>query len=712
MTVSANHCTGGTPSSLPDSCWPEAAHVFPVERFDAFLLWAAKRGASDISFQTGAPAFIEVDGKLARATGAALDGVALGSLCARIFDATGEGILRGGRAIDCSHAVAEARGVFRRFRCNLSPVQAAGGFAVNITLRVLPGAPPSFEELGIEDEIVEAWDLRRGLTLVTGVPGSGKSTLLAAGTRRLLERGAGRIQSYEAPIEFVFDHIEGNGALMSSSEIPRHFQSFADGLRSSLRRRPAAVIVGEARDRETVEAVVRAADYGIAVYSTAHTIGVAATIRRLLAEFPAGERAERGAALIDAMNLAVTQVLAPNPAGSDQEASARTESERGGRTALREWLVFDDRLKAELLELPQTGWPARIEAALAATGNNLAAAAGRAFAEGRIGPDVHRRYRACAAGRRWRRQRRQGWGLRARSSIGGSRHMLRRRFHGPFRSALARHHAPGAVLHDRCAPAGPADGVAVRAGLVDDGGCLAGDRGIPHRRGARLPFPGRAPGAPRRKRWPPPCPSRGAVAALCGFWLMAGSALMPSAASAEFRYVAPSAVRAGVTVLDEAGGRGERNGATLAQTLKRLAPPSLHLLYDRRVDAAKAVVDEYPDWQSLLFGEGLAAVRRGGELHIRPAGLPPGAVELATADRGHDVWRVEAGDTLRAVLERWGARAGTLKCCFSPTGATACTAARRSKAPSSTPCGRCSSRFPICRTRPPGNSPPTASRSR
>ena len=390
-----------------DTCWPEAAHVFPVDGLDAFLLWAARRGASDISFQTGAPALIEIDGRLARATRATLDGVALGALCARLFDATGDGILRGGRAIDCSHAVAEARGVFRRFRCNLAPVQAGGGFAVNITLRVLPGAPPSFEELGIEDEIVEAWDLRRGLTLVTGVPGSGKSTLLAAGTRRLLERGAGRIQSYEAPIEFVFDHIEADGALMSSSEIPRHFQSFADGLRSSLRRRPAAVIVGEARDRETVEAVVRAADYGIAVYSTAHTVGVAATVRRLLAEFPSGERAERGAALIDVMNLAVTQVLASNPSGANAAGSERGESERaksegsksegGGRTALREWLVFDDRLKAELLELPQTVWPARIEAALARTGNTLAAAAGRAFAEGRIGPDVHRRHRAGGA---------------------------------------------------------------------------------------------------------------------------------------------------------------------------------------------------------------------------------------------------------------------------------------------------------------------------
>ena len=102
--------------------------------------------------------------------------------------------------------------------------------------------------------------------------------------------------------------------MMSSSEIPRHFASFAEGLRASLRRRPAAVVVGEARDLETVEAVVRAADYGIAVYTTAHTIGVAATIRRMVAEFPPAERAERGAALVDQINLVVTQCLLPKPA--------------------------------------------------------------------------------------------------------------------------------------------------------------------------------------------------------------------------------------------------------------------------------------------------------------------------------------------------------------------------------------------------------------
>ena len=229
---------------------------------------------------------------------------------------------------------------------------------------------------------------------MTGVPGSGKSTLLAAGTRRLLERGAGRIQSYEAPIEYVFDGIATDTALMSSAEIPRHFPSFADGLRSSLRRRPSAVIVGEARDRETVEAVVRAADYGIAVFSTAHTVGVAATVRRLLAEFPAGERAERGAALIDAMTLVVTQVLLPNP--------------RGGRTALREWLAFDAGLKAALLESPQSAWPATIAAALAKTGNTLAAAAKRAFREGSIGEDGYRRVLAGAGAPAGRTRQREG----------------------------------------------------------------------------------------------------------------------------------------------------------------------------------------------------------------------------------------------------------------------------------------------------------------
>ena len=350
--------------------WEPAGHAFPVERADEFLLWAAEAGASDVSFQTGQPAMVDVHGRLRRATGAVLDSAAMELLVVRLFNETGDGILRSGEAIDCSVAVSEGRGRSRRFRVNISAVQVNNGFGVNAVARVLPSRVPDLGGLGIERGIVEAWEACRGLTMVTGVPGSGKSTLMAAGTRLLLERGAGRIQSFEAPIEYVFDGIGNGAALMSSSEVPRHFKSFAEGLRSSLRRRPAAVIVGEARDRETVEAVVRAADYGIAVFSTAHTTGVAATVRRMVSEFPEGERWERGCALVDVLNLVVTQVLAPRVGG--------------GLTALREWLVFDEDLKRELLGRPLPGWAGIVDGAVAARGTGLRDEAVRAVAADRV----------------------------------------------------------------------------------------------------------------------------------------------------------------------------------------------------------------------------------------------------------------------------------------------------------------------------------------
>ena len=361
--------------------WEPASHFFPTERMDEFLVWAWREGASDVVFQVGAPALIEVDGRVRRGTNAGLDGVVLGEIAERLYEGSAVGSLLSGGAVDCSHAVSLERGRDIRFRCNLSPVQVNNSFGINATLRVLPGKPPALEELGVEEEVSSALLDCVGLNLVTGVPGSGKSTLLAASTRALLERGAGRVHSYEAPIEFTFDGIGvDGGSLMSSSEIPRHFRSFAEGLRSSLRRRPVAVVVGEARDRETVEAALAAADFGIAVYSTTHTIGVANTVRRLLSEFREDERDERGAALIDVLHLVVTQVLVGNP--------------KGGRTAVREWLVFDGALKEELLEVPRQAWPQRIGEALAASGNGLVGHAEAAAAEGRIGAGDLARIRA------------------------------------------------------------------------------------------------------------------------------------------------------------------------------------------------------------------------------------------------------------------------------------------------------------------------------
>ena len=366
----------------PRDRWADGdAPAFPVDRFDQFLLWADSIGAADVVLQTGRAACVEVDGVLGAVTRVRLDTPNLERLVTKVYGATGGGVLRDGRDLDCSYEVVDRTVGRRRFRVNVSAVQVRGAFGINMTLRVLPGSPLPLEALGIEPEIVEACTLCRGLTLVTGVPGSGKSTLLAAVTRRLLENGVGRIHSYEAPIEYVFDDVAQNGSLMSASEIPVHFRSFAAGLRSSLRRRPAVVVVGEARDRETVEAAVHAADLGIAVFSTTHTVGVAQTVRRMVTEFRPEEREERAAALADLLNLIVTQVLVPSP--------------RGGRTALREWLVFEPAMKAELLERPVERWAGLISGYLAECGQTMAAQAERACASGEIGVSDHRRIAGC-----------------------------------------------------------------------------------------------------------------------------------------------------------------------------------------------------------------------------------------------------------------------------------------------------------------------------
>ena len=363
--------------------WEPAAHVFPTERLDEFLLWAADKGATDIAFSTGLPAFMEVDGRLSHATGAALDGPAMARVAGALHVSRerAETELRGGGAIDCSHT---ARGPGRRrFRVNMLPLQTRGRWGMGLSLRVLPEDIPDLDALGIEAEIVDALQLGAGICLVTGLPGSGKSTILAAAMRRLLERGLGKVQTFESPIEFPLDGVKAEAAFIEQTEVPTHVGSFAEGLRAALRRRPAAVMVGEARDRETIEAVVNAADYGIAVYATAHVVGVAAAIRRLLTAFPPNERAERAVALLDGLTLVVTQMLVPNP--------------QGGRTALREWLVFDGDLKRRLFAMPRESWPRAIGAAVKA--RSLGKAALRAHGEGRIGDGDLARALAASAGR-------------------------------------------------------------------------------------------------------------------------------------------------------------------------------------------------------------------------------------------------------------------------------------------------------------------------
>ena len=120
--------------------------------------------------------------------------------------------------------------------------------------------------------------------------------------------------------------------------------------------------------------------------------------------------------------------------------------------------------------------------------------------------------------------------------------------------------------------------------------------------------------------------------------------------AAGFRYVVPEGPRPSFAALDES--------LTLMGTLKRMVPSGAVLRFDRRVDSGRVVRASYGDWRGLLWGEGLAGDLHGNEVHVRPAGVAAGDVELLTAERGRGNWRLKAGETLLETLRRWGLRAG------------------------------------------------------
>jgi defect-in-organelle-trafficking protein DotB len=265
----------------------------------------------------------------------------------------------------------------------MTAILADGRDGVQVTMRTLPQAPPTMKQLNIEPEIIEHWKPRQGLVLVTGPTGSGKSTLLAAGNRMLIEspHGCGKMLTYEAPIEFTYDTISSRRSLVAQTEIPRHLPTFAAGVRNALRRKPEIIMVGEARDRETINAAIEAGQTGHTVYATVHTTGVAATIRRMVSTFEPSERSERAYSLMETVRLIVTQTLVPKIGG--------------GRVALREYMPFTEEIRERMLNLPADRWPFELMTMVPKYGKTMEKSARNAYEAGLI---EHRYYLLYAQG--------------------------------------------------------------------------------------------------------------------------------------------------------------------------------------------------------------------------------------------------------------------------------------------------------------------------
>lgn len=358
--------------ALKIGIWPGEPLRFFDEHLDDMLQWCVSKNATDTTIQSDKPVYIEVDGVLTPVTRRNLDSADMANILNRIYGPDALAKLASGRDLDLSYEVRPDRNTRHRFRVNITAIMSRGRDSVQITLRTLPNIPPTMQDLNIEEKIIESWSPNQGLIFVTGPTGSGKTTLLAAGCRMLVERvqGCGKLLTYEAPIEYVYDAVVGPRSLVAQSEIPRHLPTFAAGIRNALRRKPSIILVGESRDRETVSAAIEAGQTGHLVFSTVHTIGVAATVRRVVSLFEPGERTERAFAMLETLRMIVTQALVPRVGG--------------GRIGLREFLVFDEGVREYLLEQPIERWTAETQRMLVRYGQTMEQTATKAFKDGLI----------------------------------------------------------------------------------------------------------------------------------------------------------------------------------------------------------------------------------------------------------------------------------------------------------------------------------------
>jgi twitching motility protein PilT len=285
---------------------------------------------SDLNITVGKPCQVESSGQL---TGVAVDPPIeeLTPFQAEIFAMNlinsdrrlTEILIREG-SCDCSYfLVGKAR-----FRVNI--FSQRGNYTV--VLRKLETRIPSIEDLKLPGQFAKAAEEKNGLILVTGATGSGKSTTLAALLNKMNEEKSIHIITLEDPVEFVHPHKK---ATFNQRELGSDYNAFSSGLRAALRQAPKVILVGEMRDRETVEIGLSAAETGHLVMSTLHTVDAGQTINRIVGMFSQEEEQQIRIRLADTVRWIVCQRLLPKVGG--------------GRVALLEIMSSNMRVKDTII---------------------------------------------------------------------------------------------------------------------------------------------------------------------------------------------------------------------------------------------------------------------------------------------------------------------------------------------------------------------------
>jgi twitching motility protein PilT len=205
---------------------------------------------------------------------------------------------------DCSYALAQQS----RFRVN---IYRQGG-TLAMVMRRLEAQIPSLESLGLPPVFREIMREKNGLVFVTGATGNGKTTTLAALLHEINRTSKIHVVSLEDPIEFLHPQLRST---FSQRELGRDFFTFPDGLRAALRQAPKVILVGEIRDRETMEIALTAGETGHLVFTTLHTTSADQSIHRIIGLFSKDEEQQVRERLAGSLRYIVGQRLVPKKNG-------------------------------------------------------------------------------------------------------------------------------------------------------------------------------------------------------------------------------------------------------------------------------------------------------------------------------------------------------------------------------------------------------------
>lgn len=259
-------------------------------------------GGSDIFLIPGSPVSLKRGGEILPITSERVMPDASKELLEQIYQMSGrdmDELLKKGDD-DFSFSVKGAG----RFRCNAYKQRSS----LAAVLRIVTFGLPSAEEMNIPQAVIDLYQQRNGMILVTGPAGSGKTTTLACLIDRINQERSGHIITIEDPIEYIHSHKK---CLVSQREVELDTENYASALRAALRQTPDVILLGEMRDFETIQTAMTAAETGQLLLSTLHTVGAAKTIDRIVDVFPAGQQAQVRVQLSLVLKAVVSQRLLP-----------------------------------------------------------------------------------------------------------------------------------------------------------------------------------------------------------------------------------------------------------------------------------------------------------------------------------------------------------------------------------------------------------------